>query len=128
MISDSLEIHVLIKNPYTFGSSDYWKDIQLRKSVTELYVTALQGYIPEKADCITIIPGFHHRFKKSKKNGAVIAIAPSFDQEKYDNCSDTDKKHYILEIIQFSLLQLADEYHWNKDIFLQAFLQSIERL
>lgn len=121
-----LDIHVWIQYTCAAGSTEYWREISLRKTISEQYTAALQDYQTGHIDCITIIPAFHHIWNQSWNDGSVVAVAPFFDHNSYSILDVAEKKHCLLELIHGSMLRLADEYNWNKKVLEHAFIQALK--
>ncbi|MBL7869462.1 MAG: hypothetical protein JNM71_15710 [Flavobacterium lindanitolerans] len=85
----------------------------------------MKGYKPPKTSRITIQPAFYGIWNRTWKNGSIVAIAPYFSHEKFTSLDKFAKYRYVLDLIQTATTQLSDEYHWNRDVFENAYNKTL---
>ena len=110
----------------TVGTPEYIEEISLQNFVSDLYVQKMNGYKPPKTSRITIQPAFHDTWKRTWKNGSIVAIAPFFSLDTYLSFDKKGKFKYTLDLIQSATLPLSDEYGWDKTVFENAYQQVLE--
>jgi hypothetical protein len=103
------------------GTAEYWEERSLLNFVSDLYVQNMNGYKPPKTSRITIQPGFHDTWKRTWKNGSIVAIAPFFSYEEFSALDKPGKYRYILDLIQSATIRLSEEYNWDKAVFENAY-------
>jgi hypothetical protein len=112
--------------PHATDSPEYREETSPQNFVSDLYVQKMYGYKPPKATRVSIQPGFYGQWSHPWKHGSVISIASYFNYEDYSILEKKGKYRYILDLIQSSMLQLCEEYHWEKSVFEKAYLEIIE--
>jgi len=120
------DITLYTPTPHTVGTNEYWEDTSLKNFVSDLYVQKMYGYKPPKTSRITIQPAFHDIWKRTWKNGSIVAIAPFYSHDEYASLDKKGKYKYILDLIQVATLQLSDEYKWDRTVFEKAYEEIIE--
>ncbi len=94
--------------------------------ISDLYCQCMNGYKPPGCSRVTIQPYYHTIWNRTWKNGSIIAIAPAFDPDNYRRLDKMGKYHLLLNLIQHCLLQLSDEYTWNRTVFESAYAQVLD--
>jgi len=120
------DITLYTPTPHKSTTPEYWEQTSLENFVSDLYVQKMNGYKPPNTTRITIQPGFHDIWKRTWKNGSIIAIAPYYDYNEYATLDKRGKYQYILDLIQVATLQLSEEYKWDKTVFENAYKDVIE--
>ena len=120
------DITLYLPTPHIVGTSGYDEELAIENFVSDLYVRKMNGYKPPKTSRITIQPAFHEIWKRTWKNGSIVAIAPYFSYDEYAILDKRGKYKYILDLIQVATLQLSDEYQWDKTVFESAYKEVIE--
>ena len=120
------DISLYTPTPHTPDTPEYWEETSLQNFVSDLYVQKMYGYKPPKATRVSIQPAFHGQWSRPWKHGSVISIAPYFNYEDYSILEKKGKYQYILDLIQTSMLQLCEEYNWEKFVFEKAYTEIIE--
>ena len=100
---------------------EYRDETFLQNFVCDLYVQRMNGYKPPNTSRVTLQPGFYGVWNHPWKNGSIVAIAPAFSREEFDAFDTGGKYRYVLETIQWSMLQLCNEYHWDVTVFERAY-------
>jgi hypothetical protein len=119
------DITIYTPTPHEVGTTEYWEEISLINFVSDLYVQDMNGYKPPKTSRITIQPAYYDIWKRTWKNGSVIAIAPYFSYDVFSSFDKQGKYKYILDLIQAATIQLSDEYQWDKSVFENAYRKSL---
>ena len=120
------DITLYLPTPHTVGTPEYEEELSIENYVSDLYVRKMDGYKPPKTSRITIQPAFHETWKRTWKNGSIVAIAPYFNYEDYSILERKEKYKYLLDLIQTATLQLSDEYQWDRTVFENAYKKVIE--
>lgn len=120
------DITLYIPTTHTVDTPEYLEDVYLQNFVSDLYVQKMYGYKPPKTTRVTIQPAFHGQWVHPWNHGSIISIAPYFNCEDYNILEKKGKYQFILDLIQSSMLQLSDEYHWEKSVFERAYTEIIE--
>ena len=122
------DITLYAPTPFTVGTPEYYEEISLQHHVSDLYVKNMDGYKPPKTSRITIQPAFYGIWDKTWRNGSIVAIASYFNHDEYSVLDKQGKCKYVLDIIQKSILQLTEQYQWDKDVFEKAYSKTNEGL
>lgn len=120
------DITLYIPTPYSNESPQYWEETSLHNFISDLYVKKLGGYKPPNATRVTIQPEYFGIWEHSWKIGSIFAIACEFIRDKYESLDRHGKYKYILDLIQEAMVQLSDEYNWDKTVFEIAYKEMIE--
>ena len=120
------DITIYAGTSHQVGTTDYNEDTALVNFVSDLYVQKMHGYKPPKTSRITIQPAYHKIWNRTWKNGSIISIATFFNNEDYKLLDRNGKYSYLLELIQTSVLQLSDEYNWDKSVFEKAYKEVLD--
>jgi len=120
------DITLYTPTPYSNDSPQYREDTSLENFVSDLYVRKMNGYKPPNVTRVCIQPAYYKIWDRTWKNGSLISIAPEFLRDKYESLDKHGKYQYILDIIQGAMIQLSEEYKWDKSIFEKAYLEVIE--
>jgi hypothetical protein len=115
------DITLYIPTPYPNTSPEYWEETSLHNFVSDLYVQKMNGYKPPNSTRVCIQPVYHGIWDRTWKNGSIFSIACEFLRDKYESLERQGKYRYILDIIQGAMVQLSDEYNWDKAIFEKAY-------
>lgn len=86
----------------------------------------MYGYKPPKTTRVSIVPSYHKIWNRTWADGSLKSIAPEFIYEKYLSLDKRGKYEYILDIIHSCMLQLSDEYEWDKAVFEKAHKEVLE--
>lgn len=108
------------------GTPQYQEEIAAINYICDLYVQHMDGYKPPKTTRITIQPAFHDTWKRTRKIGSVVAVAPYFNYDEFSSLDKVGKYRYILELIQTSVRQLSEEYQWDIKVFEAAYRKTID--
>lgn len=111
---------------HSVGTPEYYNETFLKNYVSDLYVQKMYDYKPPKTTRVTLQPSFYGIWNRTWKNGSLISMAPFYNREHYDTLDKKAKYKYILDIIHSSMLQLSEEYNWNKEVFENAYKEVIE--
>jgi hypothetical protein len=120
------DITLYAPTPHAVGTPGYIAETSIQHFVSDLYVQKMHGYNPPKTSRITIQPAYHDIWRRTWKNGSIVAIAPYYNYEEFASLDKHGKYKYILDLIQGATLQLSDEYQWDKAIFENAYKEVIE--
>ncbi len=120
------DITLYTPGPHTVGTPEYVEEVSLQNYVSDPYVQKMYGYKPPRTSRITIQPAFHEIWKRTWMTGSIVAIAPCYSYDQYASFDRFGKYKYILDIIQTSVLQLCDEYHWDHAVFEKAYNEVID--
>ena len=74
----------------------------------------MNGYKPPQVTRITLQPDYYDIWDRTWKNGSIFSIAPLFEREKYEDLDKRGKYQYILDIVHNSMIQLGEEYKWDR--------------
>jgi len=119
------DITLYIPTRYSNDTPEYRAEAFLHNYISDLYVTKMNGYKPSGATRVCIQPAYYGIWDQTWKNGSIFLIAPEFVREKYETLDRYEKYRYILDIIQWSMLQLSDEYNWDRSVFEKAYQDTI---
>ncbi|MGN6417377.1 MAG: hypothetical protein ACTHMC_07795 [Pseudobacter sp.] len=97
------------------------EETALANYVSDLYVWNMNGYKPVGATRICIQPAFYGIWKGPNKLGSVVSVATEFNHDQYEAADKTGRYHYVLELIHKVMLELSDEYNWDKSVFENAY-------
>jgi hypothetical protein len=120
------DITLYTPTPYKNDTPEYWGETSLKNFICDLYVQKMYGYKPPQATRVTLQSAYYNIWDRTWKNGSVFSIAPLFEREKYEAMNKREKYHYILDIVHRSMLQLSEEYKWDKEVFERAYSQIID--
>ena len=115
------DITLYAPTPYSNDSPQYWEETSLHSYISDLYVRNMRGYKPPNATRICIQPGFYGIWDRTWKNGSIFSIACEFSHDKYESLNTHGKYRYTLDIIQEAMIQLSQEYNWDKSVFQNAY-------
>ena len=115
------DITIYAGTSHKFGTPGYHEDTALVNFVSDLYVQKMHGYKPPMATRITINPSYYKIWNRTWRIGSVISIAPFFNNEEYKLLDKNGKYSCLLELIQITVLQLSEEYKWDKSVFERAY-------
>jgi len=121
------DITLYTPTPYAVGTLEYVEETSLKNFVSDLYVQKMNGYKPTNATRVTLQPAYHNIWNRTWKNGSLFSIAPLFEREKYNALDKKGKYKYILDIIHWSMLQLSEEYKWDREVFEKAYEEVIDK-
>ncbi len=113
--------------PFKVCTPEYLEETSLINFVSDLYVQSMNGYKPPQATRVTLQPAYHGIWDRTWKIGSIFSIAPLFEREVYVALEKKVKYQYILEIIQSSMLQLSEEYMWDKEVFKRAYKDILDK-
>lgn len=111
---------------HSVSTPAYYQETCLKNYVSDLYVQKMYGYKPPTTTRVTLQPSFYGIWNKTRKDGSLISMAPFYDREQYEAFDKRGKYKYILDIIHTSMLQLSEEYNWNKEVFENAYKEIID--
>jgi hypothetical protein len=120
------DITLYLPTPHSVDTPEYWEQTSLENFVSYLYVRKMNGYKPPNTSRVTIQPAFNKIWNRTWKNGSIISIAPEFNYEKFEKLDKRGKYQYLLDLIQAAMLQLSDEYKWDRTVFERACKEVIE--
>ncbi len=120
------DITLYCPTPFKVGTPEFKEEVSLINFVSDFYVQNMNGYKPPKTSRITIQPAYHEIWKKTRKNGSIVAIAPFFNHDEFSILNKQDKYKYILDIIQRSTIQLCEEYEWDRTVFEKAYKKTLD--
>ena len=126
MAASFSDITLYISTPYKNDTPEYWEETSLKNFVCDLYVQRMNGYKPPQATRITLQPDYYDIWDRTWKNGSIFSIAPLFEREKYEDLDKRGKYQYILDIVHNSMIQLGEEYKWDRQVFEGAYKEIIE--
>ena len=112
--------------PFKVGTAEYIEYASLNNFVSDLYVQKMYGYKPANTSRITIQPAYHDIWKRTWKNGSIVAIAPFYSHDEYASLERYGKYKYILDLIQVATIQLSEEYQWDKTVFERAYKEVLD--
>jgi hypothetical protein len=115
------DITLYIPSPHANGTPEAWAESSLFNFVSDLYVRKMNGYKPPNTSRVTIQPAFHKEWDRTWRNGSIVAIAPEFIRDEYESLDKHGKYKHTLDLIQGAMIQLSDEYKWDKTIFEKAY-------
>jgi hypothetical protein len=120
------DITLYIPIPHKIGTTEYSENVSLYNFVSDLYVQKMHGYKPPKTSRITIQPEYHKVWNRTWKIGSIISIAPFYCHDEFILLEKKGRCKYILDIIQVAMLQLSDEYKWDRAVFENAYGEIIQ--
>lgn len=120
------DITIYAPTKYAAGTSEWREEASLHNYICDLYCTKMNGYKPPGVTRITIQPAYHKEWERSWKMGSLVSIAPEFDYPHYLTLDKQSKYQYILDLVQGAVLQLCEEYKWDRNVFEQAYQQIID--
>ena len=120
------DITLYAPSPFKVGTAGYIEETSLINFVSDLYVQNMNGYKPPKTCRITINPAFHEIWDGPWKNGSIASIAPFFSHDDFSSFDKPGKYKYILDLIQTATIQLSEEYNWDKAVFENAYMKTLE--
>jgi len=120
------DITLYTQIPHSVGTPEYWEETSLQNFVSDLYVQKMYRYKPPKASRVTIQTAYHNIWKKTWKIGSIISIAGYYSYDDFKVLNKKGKYHYILDLIQNSMLKLSEEYKWDRTVFEKAYKEVIE--
>jgi hypothetical protein len=119
------DITLYIPTPYSNETPQYLEETSIHNFVSDLYVRKMHGYKPPNATRICIQPGYFGIWNHTWKNGSIFSIACEFLRNKYESLDNHGKYLYVLDIIQEAMIQLSEEYNWDKTVFEHAYQEVI---
>jgi hypothetical protein len=120
------DITLYAETRYKNDTPEYWEETALQNYISDLYISKMYGYKPPKTTRVTINPAYHKIWNRTWANGSLKSIAPEFIYEKYLNLDKRGKYQYVLDIIHSCMLQLSDEYKWDKPVFERAYKEVLD--
>ncbi len=121
------DITVYSKTSYQVGTPDFIEQTSLENFICDFYVQMMNGYKPPKTSRITIQPAYYDTWEKPWKFGSIISIAPYFSWENYISLDKKGKYLSILDLIHGAMIELSEEYNWDKSVFENAYKNIICR-
>lgn len=115
------DITLSIPTPYSNDTPQYWEEISVQNFVSDLYVRKMNGYKPPNTTRVCIQPHYYKIWDRTWKDGSIVSIACEFIRNKYESLDKPGRYRYILDIIQTAMIQLSDEYNWDKSIIEKAY-------
>jgi hypothetical protein len=103
------------------STPEYRDETCLQNYISDFYFMSMNGYKPPYCSRVTIQPAYYGIWKQTRKNGSIIAIAPFFDKEKFEQLDRPGRYRYLLDIIRECMLQLSHEYQWDHAVFEKAY-------
>ena len=94
--------------------------------IADFYHDRLNVYKPPKTGRICIHLGSTKNWKKPKYFGAICSYDNIIDEDKYLSLSKKEKYRYILEILHSTVIEIADIYDWDKNVFSNAYNHILE--
>ena len=95
--------------------------------IADFYHDRLNGYKPPKTGRICIHLGpTKNQEKKPNYFGAICSYDSIIDEYKYLSLSKREKYKYILEILHSTVIEIADIYDWDKNVFINAYNHILE--
>jgi hypothetical protein len=99
---------------------------RLSNYVSELYHNNLKGYKPPKTSRITLTFRETIPFDKPIFTGSICGYFVPFDKLELEGIKDKKERYvFFLKKIHTSCLELADKLIWDKDVFENAFSESL---
>lgn len=105
---------------------DDWDFRQKVNYISDFYHDRLNGYKPKKTGRICIHLGPNKNWDKPNYFGAICSYDNIIDENKYLSLSNKEKYRYILDLLHFTVSEIADIYNWEKSIFNNAYNQILE--
>lgn len=103
-----------------------WDFRRTANYIADFYHDRLNGYKPTKTGRICIHLDSIKNWDKPNYSGAICHYDNVIDEKKYLSLSKKGKYRYILEILNSTVLEIADIYNWDKAIFKNAYEHIIE--
>ena len=97
--------------------------MQTANYVTKLYHKNLSGYKPPKTSRISITMGRAIQFLKPFYHGSICVCSVIIDEEKYAQLSTQERYKFILEILHKTIMNLAEIFNWDKNVFDKSYNQ-----
>lgn len=120
------DISLYAETKYKNDTPEYWEETSLQNYISDLYISKMHGYKPPNTTRVSINPAYHKIWNRTWTDGSLKLIAPEFNYEKYLSL-DTQKKYlYVLDIIHYCMIQLSEEYNWDKSVFERAYKEVLE--
>jgi len=120
------DITLYSKTSYQVGTPEYLEQISLENFICDFYVQMMNGYKPPKTSRITIQPAYYDTWVKPWKLGSIISIAPYYSFENFISLDKKGKYLSILNLIHGAMLELSDEYNWDRSVFENAYKEIIK--
>ncbi len=120
------DITLYTETRYSNDTAEYREETGLQNYVSDLYISKMYGYKLPNTTRVSIAPEFHKIWNRTWSNGSIKSIAPEFIYEKYLNLDKQGKYQYILDIIHSCMMQLSEEYNWDKAVFERAYKEVLE--
>jgi hypothetical protein len=120
------DITLYAETRYNNNTPEYWEETALRNYISDLYIRKMHGYKPPNATRVSIDPSYYKIWDRTWKIGSIFSIAQEFIYEKYLSLDKEGKYKYVLDIIHTSMVQLSEEYNWDKTVFERAYKEVLE--
>jgi hypothetical protein len=120
------DITLYTPTPHKAGTPEYWENTSLQNFVSDLYVQKMCGYKPPNTNRISVQPAYYDTWKKPWKFGSINNIAPYYSFSAFNTLNKNRKYQYVLNLIQRVMLELSDEYQWDKTVFEKAYKEVIK--
>ena len=120
------DITLYAETRYKNDSPEYWEERALQNYISDLYISKMHGYKPPNTTRVSINPAYHKIWNRTWTDGSLKLIAPEFSYEKYLSLDKQGRYQYILDIIHICMIQLSEEYKWNKAVFQSAYKEVLE--
>ena len=108
------------------GTDAYKQERALLNYVSDLYIQYMRGYKPPNTTRVTIEPSYYGIWKQTWKIGSLKLIATYFNYQDFLALSKKGKYLYTLDVIHKSMLELSDEYEWDRAVFENAYAEMIK--
>ena len=108
------------------GTKEYWNEISLQNFICDLYKHYMNGYKPTNVTRVCMSPFYHEIWDRTWKNGSLISVAPYFNYEEFNKFDRENKLKYALEVIHVTMINLSEEYSWDKSVFENAYRQILQ--
>ena len=109
------------------GNPGYREETRTGNYISDLYGRCMNGYKPPFCSRVTIQPHYYGIWKQAWKTGSIIAIAPFFDKEEFEQLDKAGKYRCLLDLVQECMLQLSEAYHWDRSVFETAYQLVLEK-
>lgn len=119
------DITLYCPTAYSVGTREYYEEKALQNYISDLYIICMRGYKPPNTTRVCIQPSFYNIWDKSWKNGSIISTAVYFDYDLYSRLKVQEKYRHILDTIHQTMLQLSEEYNWEKSVFEKSYEEVI---
>ena len=100
---------------------DGWKFRELVNYLSDYYHHRLERYKPPNTTRICVNLNSRKTEEDQSVFGSICAVSVKFDEQEYLRRTDNERYKYILDLIHFSIIQIAEELNWDKKVFEKAY-------